>query len=131
MPTMVVTLSLSSFWAAGTPVSAALVGHHHLHGAPAELAALGLQVHAEAVLHVAAAAARTRLTWDQQPHLDRAVGGPLLVLLQARPAAGDQGDGQAGGGDGGETTGEATHGTRYLVRALGAALDQPVSQVAR
>ncbi len=90
---------------------AALVGHHHLDRAPAELAALGVQVHAEAVLHVPAERRVHARLGDQQPHLDRAVGGTRLVLLEARPAARDQGDGQAGGGDGHETTGEATHGT--------------------
>ena len=110
---------------------AALVGHHHLDVAPAQLAAVRLQVQPEAVLHVPAQRRVHPRLGDQQPHLDRAVGRALLVLLQARPAAGDQGDGQGGGDDGHETTGEASAWTLPSSQALAPAVDQPVSQVAR
>ena len=90
---------------------AALVGHHQLDGPPAELAALGVQVHPEAVLHVPAERRVHPGLGDQQPHLDRAAVRSLLVLLEARPAARDQGDGQPGGGDERETAGQATHRT--------------------
>jgi hypothetical protein len=94
IPTSVVTLSCwSSFWAAGTPRvgPAALVGHHQLDGPAAELAALGVQVHPEAVLHVPAERRVHPGLGDQQPHLDRAAVSSLPVLLEARPT------GQSGG----------------------------------
>ena len=106
--------------------AAALVGHHHLDGAPAELAALGLQVHAEAVLHVPAERRVHARLGDQQPHLDRPVGGAQLVLLQARPAAGARA--RAGRRRLLAGVGGRGHAMGPPVQGSGAALDQPVSR---